>query len=50
MRVNGSAPKGVKYECELTGEPATVQTEINGVTYFYAFVQPSPYLILCAQS
>lgn len=31
-----SAPKGVKYECELTGEPATIQTEINGVTYFYA--------------
>ena len=32
------APKGVKYLCELTGDPATIQTEINGVTYFYACV------------
>lgn len=35
------APKGIKYTCELTGEPATVQTEINGVTYFYACVRRS---------
>lgn len=36
------APKGIKYTCELTGEPATVQTEINGVTYCYACVR-SPH-------
>lgn len=30
------APKGVKYTCELTGAQATVSTQINGVTYYYA--------------